>query len=382
MYADWFFLITIVTIASYVVVISIATFFWIKFKPIVSRDDKISPVSISVIIAARDEEDNIIKCLEAIFKQNYPANYFEVIVINDNSTDSTVFVIENWMKEFAKNVTLIHLPSDIKTKSYKKQAIQTAILQSAGDVIVTTDADCIMSSNWLNSIADFYNRFHHKMIVGPVFIAPVESLSHKLQNIELAALIGVGGAFLQAGIPLMCNGANLIYEKKSFLEIEGFKSIDNIASGDDMLLMLKFKKHFGAEQIGFLKNFDAVVYTKPLEKIKLFFQQRKRWASKSKDYQDIAVVCLAGIVFFAAFSLSICLVMSFISNKFAFLFIFLFVIKCLIDFIFLYSISSFFKNRKWLWLTIPGQLLNIIYVPLIAIASQFGSYQWKGRKLR
>ncbi|MDQ3190260.1 MAG: glycosyltransferase [Bacteroidota bacterium] len=381
MNSDWFVWMVTLSIVVYALVISVATFFWIKFKPLSSNNSKVLPVSISVIIAARNEEDNIVNCLESIFDQNYPIEYFEVIVVNDNSTDSTALVIEKWIKKHKKNAKLIHLPIDVKTKSYKKLAIQTAIKVAIGDLIVTTDADCLVSNNWLNSIAHEYNKHGHKMIAGPVFISPVESFSHKLQNIELAALIGIGGAFLQAGIPVMCNGANLIYEKKSFLEIEGFKSIDNRASGDDMLLMLKFKKHFGAKSIGFLKNPDAVVYTKPVEKFKIFFQQRKRWASKSKEYQDLAVVCLAGIVFFAAFSLCICLVLSFISNKFAFLFIFLFSMKSTIDFIFLYSISSFFKNRKWLWLTIPGQLLNIIYVPVIAIVSQFGGYHWKGRKL-
>ncbi|HET6243491.1 MAG: glycosyltransferase [Bacteroidetes bacterium] len=365
----------------YILVVSSASYLWVKHKPIEKINSFVSPVPISVIVAARNEEDSILSCLSSILNQNYPLDLFEIIVVNDNSTDSTSRIIEKCMSENSENLKLIHLPCDARTKSYKKLAIQTAIKQAKGELIVTTDADCVMGPEWLNSIACFYKQHGHKMIVGPVFIGPVDSLSGKLQNLEFSALIGMGGAFLLAGMPLMCNGANLIYEKKSFNEIQGFKSIDNKASGDDMLLMLKFKKYFGSKEIGFIKNYDAVVYTKPIEKLKIFFQQRKRWASKSRDYHDVAVVFLAGIVFSASFSLCFCLIMSFISNKFALLFVFLFGVKCLIDLIFLFCLSSFFKNRKWLWLAIPGQLLNIIYVPVIAIASQFGSYNWKGRKL-
>jgi cellulose synthase/poly-beta-1,6-N-acetylglucosamine synthase-like glycosyltransferase len=374
-----FWVFTLVTLL-YVIIMATASFLW-KRKTLVKKEGKFFPVQISVVVAARNEEKNIFNCLKAIADQNYPAEQYEIIVINDNSSDSTVRIVEDFADLHCESLKLIHLNAPEGTYAFKKKAIEKGIEHAKGDLIVTTDADCVMGPDWLSSIAFFYARHQFRMIAGPVLIAPASTLFEGFQNLEFSALIGMGGAFLQSGFPVMCNGANLIYEKEAFFEAGGFSSIENKASGDDMLLMLKFKKHFGPNAIGFLKSEDAVVYTKPVPSLALFYQQRKRWASKSGEYRDLAVITLAVIVFLTSFSLTLCLFMSLISGKFALLFIVLLLVKSLFDFIFLFTLSSFFKNRKWLWLSFPGQFFNIFYVPLIAIASRFGSYAWKGRRL-
>jgi len=123
---------------------------------------------ISVIVAARNEEKNIGNLIAAIQKQNYHPHLFELIIVDDHSTDKTADVIKPFL---SNQIQLIALNvSDKTTVAYKKNAIDIGIKNSKGELIITTDADCIMSENWLSTIAAFYEQHHPKMIVMPVVI--------------------------------------------------------------------------------------------------------------------------------------------------------------------------------------------------------------------
>lgn len=109
------------------------------------------------------------------------------------------------------------------------------------------------------------------------------------QYIDFVSLQGITAASVSAGFHAMCNGANLAYRKDVFYRVNGFKGIDNIASGDDMLLMNKIKHEF-PNAIGFLFSKDAIVSTSPMPDWKAFFNQRIRWASKADKYKDKTVL--------------------------------------------------------------------------------------------
>ena len=94
----------------------------------------------------------------------------------------------------------------------------------------------------------------------------------------------------------MCNGANLAYTKKAFTEVGGFTGIDNIASGDDMLLMHKIYKLY-PDKVMFLKSKDAIVQTAPVNSVKDFFNQRIRWASKADKYDDKRIFVVLLLVY-------------------------------------------------------------------------------------
>ena len=106
-----------------------------------------------------------------------------------------------------------------------------------------------------------------------------------MQTLEFSYLIGIGAAFIGNGRASTCNGANLAYRKDVFYQVGGFTGIDDLASGDDELLLQKVAERF-AGRIGFLKHFDAVVYTHAKPTLADFLQQRRRWASKSVKYKD------------------------------------------------------------------------------------------------
>jgi cellulose synthase/poly-beta-1,6-N-acetylglucosamine synthase-like glycosyltransferase len=196
---------------------------------------------ISVIIAARNEEKNIGNCIQSIIRQSYPANKFEIIVTNDHSTDETVSIIHAFQKENIRVTDLADFTQNQILNSYKKKSIETALQFEKGELIVTTDADCIAPQKWLETIASFYKEKK------PVFVALLVEFKDPLsedsfikqffknfQSLDLMALQGITGASVYKKFHSMCNGANLAYEKKVFYEVNGFEGIDEIASGDDM----------------------------------------------------------------------------------------------------------------------------------------------------
>src|SRR5476651_15522 len=125
--------------------------------------------------------------------------------------------------------------------------------------MVATDADCRMGIKWLSTVAGYYEKEQPVMISSPVGYFEEKSLFERMQTLEFCYLIGVGAAFIGNGRASTCNGANLAYRKDIFYEVGGFKGIDDLASGDDELLLQKVAARFPGK-IGFLKHYDAVVF--------------------------------------------------------------------------------------------------------------------------
>jgi len=364
---------------SYTTLILYFTYGWKKQKVFTSNQGAFH-TQVSIIIPVRNEETNISNCLYDISLQDYPVNLFEVIIVDDSSTDQTVKITNDLINNISHlKINLLKLNSE-SSETGKKKAIAAGIKASTGKLIVTTDADCRMDNQWLKYIAAYYETRTPKMIVCPVALQD-ETLFGRMQSLEFLSLVGIACGAIKNANPILCNGANLAYEKNTFDEVSGFDDIDEIASGDDVLLMMKFKKRF-PKSIAFLKSKQAIVYTKPQASFRQLINQRRRWASKNKHYKDSFVLGTGVIVWFISFIIIFTLFSSFISPLFVEIFFLLFTLKCIIDFLFLFLVTSFFNNRKLLWLFIPEQLLYIIYATFMGLSSFGGSYKWKGRKVK
>jgi cellulose synthase/poly-beta-1,6-N-acetylglucosamine synthase-like glycosyltransferase len=179
----------------------------------------------------------------------------------------------------------------------------------------------------------------------------------------------------------MCNGANLAYEKKAFYDVNGFDGIDRIASGDDMLLMHKIQQKY-PDRIFFLKSKDIIVETKPVQTIKEFMNQRIRWASKTNKYTDKKIIAVLMLVYLLNAWIFILGISSFFFAKAFFLFLISIVIKIVVELFFLFPVAGFFDKKKLLWWFIPAQPFHILYTLIAGWLGIFGSYQWKGRKVK
>lgn len=374
----FFSLISLILCLIYLGIISFFIFGWAKTKPFVATPITHFPF-LSIIIPIRNEELHIGKLLEDLRKQSYPIQNFEVIVINDHSTDNTAQILE---VSTLPNLKVITLNEKQKLNSYKKKAITDAIHLAKGELIVSTDGDCRVGPLWLSTIVSFYQSKNLKFISAPVAFHEEKSVFEKLQSLEFAFLQGVGAASMYNDFPNTCNGANLAYTKEVFMELEGFKDIDDIASGDDELFLHKVAEKYPT-QISFLKNKDAIVKTHAKANLKEFASQRKRWASKSLKYKDKRITNLVICVFLFNAALALNLIAGIFSLFHLKLFLLLFILKGLFDGFFIFKIVDFYNKKnfaKYIPIVLPAYTLYILTIGLKG--SMGGSYDWKGREVK
>lgn len=367
----------IIVIVLFILYSLLIIYYWLGWKsiPEYRGTNKTPQTKISVIIPARNEEENIGQLLSALQNQSYSGSFFEIIVVDDHSTDNTANVI----KEFP-NVRLISL-NESNLNSYKKKAIEKGIEAATADLIVTTDADCIPSYNWLRTIAEFYDEKKAAFVVAPVIMDCNSSILQILQALDFMVLQGITAAAVHKKKMSMCNGANLAYEKKGFYEVGGFDQIDHIASGDDMLLMHKISKKY-PDRIQYLKSKEAVVHTQPMKTWKEFFNQRIRWASKATYYDDKRILPVLLLVYLFNLLFPVLLVAGFSDHRYFFIALGYWVLKTLIELPFFVSLAKYFDKRwaiNWFLLFQP---LHIFYTLMAGVLGQFGKYEWKGRRVK
>ncbi|WDF55493.1 glycosyltransferase family 2 protein [Mucilaginibacter sp. KACC 22063] len=333
---------------------------------------------VTVLIAARDEEENIAETINDLLAQDYPKDLTEIIIVDDHSTDRTAEIIASYATQ---GVGLLQLERNEILNSYKKKAITEAIAISTGELMVATDADCRMGSKWLSSIVSYYETENPVMISSPVTYFKEISLFERLQTLEFSYLIGLGASFIGNGRASTCNGANLAYRKDVFHEVGGFKGIDDLASGDDELLLQKIAMVYPGK-IGFLKSLDAVVYTYAKPDLQSFLQQRRRWASKSTKYKDKKVVALAVCIWFFNLSMLISLGWGFFNSRVLLLFALQILLKFLFELAFLAPVMAFLKRLKLLPLLLLLEPMHILYMVYVGLMGNARKYVWKGRTVR
>jgi cellulose synthase/poly-beta-1,6-N-acetylglucosamine synthase-like glycosyltransferase len=333
----------------------------------------------TIIIPARNEEDYIEQCLLSILQNDYPSNLFEIIVADDFSTDNTIQIVQKLQQQFS-NLKLVQLQKFVtgKLNSYKKKSIETAIIHSSYDWIITTDADCKVSYNWLSLFNSYIQKNNVVFIAAPVkFINDVSFLSI-FQCLDFISLQGITAASVSAGFHNMCNGANLAYKKEAFYDVNGFKDVDNIASGDDMLLMHKIEQRYPGK-IGYLFNKEAIVETAPMRDWKSFINQRIRWASKATSYSDKKIFLVLLLVYLTNLCLFLLPFLSFLNTRLLFYWVILLLIKTSCEFVFMLPVAKFFGQQKLLWWFPIMQPFHILYTVVSGWLGKFGKYEWKGR---
>ncbi len=336
---------------------------------------------ITVIVPARDEENNIGKCLTSLARQTYPKELLEIIVVNDHSTDATEQIVRNFP---ATNIRLINLSDHTGGKalnSYKKKALDVAIAASVGELIVTTDADCTALPDWIRCLAAFHQQSKAVFLAAPVKIVNSRSVLSIFQSIDFLTLQGITGASVSAKFHSMCNGANLAYEKKMFYEVGGFQDIDNIASGDDMLLMHKIVKKY-PDRFFFVKAEAAIVSTQPAVTWRSFLQQRIRWASKADKYDDKRIFFVLLMIYLLNFLMLVFLLAGLWQRSWIFFFLVLLASKTIIEYGFIQRVATFFKQQQLMVYFPFLQPLHVIYTVVAGWLGKFGTYEWKSRKVK
>lgn len=365
---------------SFIILCSVG---WYKTKNSFVIAEKNVSTLVSIIVVARNEEQNISKCIHAALQQTYPADLLQLIVVDDNSTDNT-FELAKSLKSIYPNLLVVKSNyTQENIVSFKKQAITQAIDIANGELIITHDADCIACERWIATVVDFYSHNKGvKAIAMPLKFNTGKGILHHFQEQDLAGLMGITAGSMFYNIPLMANAANMAFEKNAFQKVNGFVGNENVPSGDDIFLFLKIKKAYSDKAIYFLKDKDVIVITSACNNINDFFQQRMRWLSKSSNIGNIWITGILVASYLFNFLLLLSLVISIFSKSYL-LSVFclgIYFLKWLTEYYLVRSSSYFLQQPFSIMNYLVCNMLHHIYVITFGAISLFANYKWKGRQ--
>ena len=333
----------------------------------------------SILIAARNEAENLPNLLRDLAAQTLSTARFEVLIADDHSTDATAALVTAAAQETGFSLRLIRLPV---TQTGKKAALFSALQATRAPWLVCTDADCRLGPGWLAAYATLIAEHPSaNFISGPVLLTGPATFLHTLVGLEFAGLIGVGAACLARQHPTMCNGASLAYRRTAFDAVGGFADNAHIASGDDEFLLHKIHAAFPGTAF-FLADAAAITRTAAPPTLRTLLRQRVRWASKWRHYQSTAPRRLALLVLGANVVLAAGVGGGLIWPVLWPWVLAAWAIKLGADAWFLNPVLGFFGQRKWLWGLLPLQILYAPYALAVGAAGWRGGYEWKGRAVR
>lgn len=332
---------------------------------------------ISIILSIRNEENNAEEFVKQIAKQSYSKQHFELIVLDDASTDFSCEVFDVLLKKTDITFSLIKH----KLHKGKKINISEGIELAKGSIIVTTDADVTYrDKNWLQHIAFEFQNKETNMLIMPVDFNNVHNGLSIFQATENMALVAIAAGYGALQKPFLCNGANLAFTKKAFNEVGGYASHITVSSGEDVFL-LEDLKTLGAQFIRYTNQKQCIVKTRPMATTVDFFQQRLRWAAKSTKNPNWLNGIMSSIVVMANF-IFIAFAFAFITNNvnLAYLGIFA-LIKLMFDFLLLFLASNFIGKKKYMAFLVPFECTYWLYAIIVGIGALFFKPYWKGIKI-
>ncbi len=342
------------------------TFGFLHIKTYTSSQklNKNNKLKLSVLIPFKNEKMNLHALVSGLKQQTLPDNLYEIIFINDHSDDKS----ETFLSDLITGISNFKILSLQKGKKGKKQALKEGVQKSENKLIVTSDADCRHPKKWLETIYKYYSEFKPKMITAPVKMNG-KGFFGKLQALDFLSLTASTAGASGIGHPIMCNGANLIYEKSVFNEFEDPLNIKE-KSGDDVFLLHSVKQKY-KNDIHYLKSNNAVIYTQSETTLKSFFKQRIRWASKSSSYKDFDTILVSLIVFFTNFLLILAAFASISEIIKPTNFLLLFLVKFTADTILLLSSGLYFKQKEILFYIPFLSIIHPFYIVFTGIAGLF-----------
>ena len=336
----------------------------------------------SIVIAARNEAENIGPCLTAIFSQNISHHRFEVIVVDDRSSDATAAICADFARRYDNMhfITIAETPPGIAPKKY---AVSKGIEAAKNEVVVFTDADCLVPASWLTAIDRQFEPDTGLVQGITVYHCPdgMHPLLYGLQAVDFLSHGIVAAAAIGAGMPLNSNANNFAFRKQAFIDAGGYGDVSRkVVSGDDDLLLQRIAGS-AKWQVKFMSDPAGAVSTKPTETIHGIFEQRKRWGSKTVNYTPRQVIFLGGV-----FTFYCCLAASFVAGLFnpALLpaFAGMLIVKISGECLLMLPGTALFRQKHLRPHILPASLLQLPVVLAAVILGVFGKFSWKGERFK
>jgi cellulose synthase/poly-beta-1,6-N-acetylglucosamine synthase-like glycosyltransferase len=327
---------------------------------------------VSVVVAARDEEKYLGDCLLSLSKVDYPKEKLQVVVINDYTTDNTQHIIESCSKHFQNFRTITPEKRNWHLIG-KTNAIAQGIEITNGEIIITSDADCVFKTSWIKDIVKYHDD--KTGIVSGFTYVETKSQFDGMQSLDWIYLLAIASGSFGIGIPLANVGNNMSFNKKAYDEVGGYKNLDFSVTEDFALLQgISKTKKWKCKY-----PFDAgnLVLSKPCVNFKELFYQRKRWGKGGKKAPIMGLFLMTAGFVISGLALCIPFLSVGIGYK-----LFLIVFKCILDFIFLiFPLKKFnlFYLYKYFFAFEIYYTIYVFILPILVFITPLSKVEWKGR---
>lgn len=361
--------------AGYVMLIRWVYAVWAGTRDAAVTDTNLLP-GISVIIAVRNEENNIVSCLHSIRQNDYPSDKYEILLINDHSADNTVTCALDCGIE---NLRILSLPEG---QTGKKAAITAGLSAAVYDHVLFTDGDCNVGNGWIKSHALQMQASGKSFLTGIVLPEPDGSMLADFQWMDFAMTMAVTVSGISRSRFFLANGANMSFTLTATKGLSEGKG-SAFASGDDVFLIQALAEK-SPGSIGVIKAKEAMVITKSEKSWQDFLLQRTRWATKSLKTSDTLVKIIQAFVFIVNLLMAVFVIAGILMPfKFGIYGLALPGVKAATDYLMLRSLARYYDNTKVMRSFVPSFFLYTAYILYAGAMALFPSeYIWKGRKVK
>lgn len=367
-------MITIFSLSS-VLYLFLMTFLIVGIKKL--NKNKLLPNTtrkVSICIAFYNEEKHLPQLLNSIKSLN-SKHLAEFIFIDDQSEDQSLKILEDFKQE-NKEFEIKLIKSEVKSLKGKKNAISLGLKIAENEIILTTDADCILPKTWIETMLSYFDE-ETQMVCGAVGSMKPNTFLEKIFALEFSSLIVSGAASIGFGHSSFCNAANMGFRLGAYQRVKNKIEGQHLASGDDVFLLHSISKEYGEKSIKFAYNTNSVVLTRQVSNFRDFINQRVRWGSKSTSYKKIFPIFTALVVALINISLICLLIFGIFEVKYFKLFIVLFLLKLISDFTLLKLGKILIEPKPSILVSITTSILYPIYICITIFMFLFKKKTWK-----
>lgn len=290
-----------ITFYLFIVIVAIQLFYYLVIfgKFAYSKTQKSSPkrIPVSVIVCAKNEEENVIKFIPILAEQDYPD--FEIVLIDDASSDETLEIFEGFEKQYP-NIKLVKVENNEAFWGNKKFALTLGIKAARKEYLLFTDADCYPASkDWIKDMTSQFTLQKTIVLGYGKYEKIANSFLNKIIRFETMLTAVQYFSWAKAGHPYMGVGRNLAYKKEEFFNVNGFIDHMKIRSGDDDLFI---NQAATAKNTTVCYTPDSFTYSEPKKTFKEWFTQKRRHVSTASFYKpfdrsQLAVFYLSQLLF-------------------------------------------------------------------------------------
>ncbi|MBI5464827.1 MAG: glycosyltransferase [Ignavibacteriales bacterium] len=376
-----------VEIASIVLAVSALYYLWFVgnarrgLRLLLAQSRTTAQPQATVIVPARNEQENLSRCLDALLAQTYPAEKVQIIISDDGSEDRTAEIVRSYALKNPR-IQLVQLGMEknyrpTKKRGRKPEAIACAIEHAAAEIVLTTDADCETSPTWVAEMVSYFTP-EVGFVSGPVAELPRPEFFARLRALEFFGLVLTSAGRIGIQSPINASGANLAFRRSLYQATGGF-DFNAIKSDEETLMHKVFIRQLG--KIAFASAPGAKVFTRPSRSVRSFWHQRLRWGEMQGRYERTSLLWeLSGIYFaFLLWAATVCL--SLWMPRAAIPAALFFGMKMVIDYWTLRLGARMLDERFRILDFLIAELLHMPYILIVTAAAQILPSNWKGRKV-